>query len=236
MSNAGPSVAADVVVTDTLPPGLGDDDDRAESGLAASGLLDAITCQLGNLAPGATRASRCRARCRPTRTATSLLEHGHVTSPVGEPVDPLDPTTALGVDRPPRWSPAPTSRRQARRRRRRPCRASRSSGRSRSPTPARRSPATCTSPTRSRPVWPTAAFDRPGGRRADDGRRHLRHRRRSPSARPAAVEIDRHRRSAGRRRRGRPDERGRGQRADLRSRPGQQPGVGHRRRCCPWRT
>ena len=91
VSNAGPSVAGDVVVTDTLPPDLGDDDDRASQGACtAVGRHDHMPARQPRAGRGRAR-SRSPAPCRPTRPRRRWSTRP--SSPRRPPSPAPDPTT-----------------------------------------------------------------------------------------------------------------------------------------------
>jgi uncharacterized repeat protein (TIGR01451 family) len=84
LSNAGPSVAAGVVITDTLPPGLG-----AMTIVPSQGTCDrtgdTIACALGNVAPGATANVQVSGTVPPDSTIAPLVNTAAATSPAPEP-------------------------------------------------------------------------------------------------------------------------------------------------------
>ena len=102
VSNAGPSVATAVVITDQLPPGLGTMSIVASQGACVQDLIAAtITCQVGNLAPGSSVSIQVSGTVPAGSTATALLNSATVTSPVAEPVagpDGRSASTTTEVD------------------------------------------------------------------------------------------------------------------------------------------
>jgi uncharacterized repeat protein (TIGR01451 family) len=87
VANAGPSVASDVVVTDSLPPGLGPMYHRADQGHLRP-RRRVITCELGNVAPGASAAIQLSGTVPADTAATELVNAAAVTSPVAERAAP----------------------------------------------------------------------------------------------------------------------------------------------------
>lgn len=84
LTNDGPSVAGDVVITDTLPPGLG-----AMTIVPSQGTCtragETITCAVGAMAPGTSATVQISGAVPADSTATSLVNSATVASPAGEP-------------------------------------------------------------------------------------------------------------------------------------------------------
>ena len=96
-TNDGPSAAADVVVTDELPPGIGTVTATPSQGPPCTVTASDVSCPVGTLAPGATVTVPVQAAVPPDSTAATLTDIARVASPTADP-NPDDNTASSSVD------------------------------------------------------------------------------------------------------------------------------------------
>lgn len=87
-SNSGPSTARDVVLTDTLPAG------QSLVGAEGATCTSAVSCPLGDLAPGATRIVRLTVRIAADRAAGTQVNSAAISSSTADPDSASNTATA----------------------------------------------------------------------------------------------------------------------------------------------